>query len=104
MSTYVVSESNVKDTWQIAKFSDYKDADSVFNVSKRGRTYHRDCPGFWRQKDKSEHKHIRIVKFWKEELEQPTGMALWFEDEEIEYNQFIKSNSFLEEFFLLPNG
>lgn len=104
MDTYTVINTNVENTWQITKFSDYKDADSVFKVTKRGQSYHCDCPGYWRQKDKTEHKHIRIVKFWENDLEQPEGMALWFEDNEIEYNQFMKSNSYFKEIFYLPNG
>ena len=93
---YLVKDTNTKNTWEISKFSDYKDADSVYKVTKKGKSYHCDCPGYWRQKDKSEHKHSRIVKFWEEELEKPIGMALWFENDEIEYNQFIKSNSYFE--------
>ena len=102
--TYIITKTRVKNTWEIAKFSDYKDADSVYKVNKRGNTYNCDCPGYWRQKDKSEHKHSRIVKFWNEELEQPDGMALWFENDEIEYNQFMPSNSFMKDIFNLPNG
>ena len=37
--TYVVRKTRKKDTWDISKFSDYKDADSMFTVSKRGNTY-----------------------------------------------------------------
>jgi hypothetical protein len=94
--TYVVRKTRKKDTWDISKFSDYKDADSMFTVSKRGTTYSCDCPGFWRQKDKSEHKHCKIVKFWKENLEETDGYAFWLEGDDIEYNHFMPTNSFVK--------
>jgi len=102
--TYIIKNTHVKNTWEIAKFSGYKDVDSVYKISKKGQTYNCDCPGYWRQKNKSEHKHSRIVKFWNEELDQSEGMALWIKDDDIEYNQFISSNSFIKEIFNLPSG
>ena len=87
--TYVVAKSVKSKTWQISKFSDYKDADSQYTVTERAGHYHCDCPGFYRQKNKDEHKHIQIIKFWRESLEEEQGYALWFDkDESIEYNKF----------------
>lgn len=94
--TYVVYEVK-RNQWKITKFSDYKDADSSFQVSKRGEHYHCNCPGYSRQKNKDEHKHILIVKYWKEELNSQEGCGLWFEGELIKSNNFIPQNPKLKQ-------
>lgn len=72
--------------YEIATFVDGK-FHSVYTV-KYSRGYSCDCPGYWRQKDKTQHKHCLIVKFWVENLEE--GFCLWFENDEIKYHQFIE--------------
>lgn len=94
--TYVVTKTKKPRSWEIAKFSDYKDADSLYQVSKRGNKYWCNCPGFARQKNKEEHKHCLIVKHWVENLQETEGTALWVENDEIKSYKFIPSISYFE--------
>ncbi len=84
---YVVRESTTN-IYEIANFVDgEKEPHSVYKV-KYSRGYSCDCLGYWRQKDKTQHKHCLIVKFWKEHLND-IGYCLWFDGDDIEYRKFI---------------
>lgn len=50
-----------------------------------------NCLGYHRQKDKTQHKHCRLVKFYIENLEKLDGYIFWFEDndESIEYTKLF---------------
>ena len=86
-STYTVRTTAQPNIYEIANFVDGgKEPHSIYKV-KYSRGYSCDCPGYWRQKDKTQHKHCLIVKFWVEHLED--GYCLWFEDENIEFRKFI---------------
>jgi len=87
-NTYTVREIK-PGIYEIANFVDgNKEPHSVYKV-KYSRGYLCDCPGYWRQKDKTQHKHCLIVKFWIEHLDKELGYALWFDGNDIEYHQFI---------------
>lgn len=78
---------------EIASFEDgSKESISVYKVYK-GKTgiYICDCPGYWRQKTKEDHKHSRIVKFWIEHLNEEPGYCFLLEDNDtsIEFNKFL---------------
>jgi hypothetical protein len=83
---YVIKQTPKNKTWEIVKFDDGDEPSSIYKVSERNGFYHCDCPGFWRQKVKEDHKHTRLVKFWRENLEEASGYFLWFDkQQEIEY-------------------
>ena len=94
--TYIIKLSK-KNHWSITKFSDYKEPDSTYEVSERGGNYYCSCPGFHRQKNKAEHKHIIAVKHWRERLNSEEGVAVWFENETIKSNKFLHHNSKLKQ-------
>lgn len=93
---YMIKHIKAK-TWQITKFSDYKEPDSSFQVSERAGHYHCTCPGYHRQKNKEEHKHILAVKYWRNQLFEQEGAALWFDNDKIESNIFIPQNTKLKQ-------
>ena len=89
MSTeYFVRESQPK-TYEITVFEDgRKEEKCTYIVKKPGRYYSCNCPGYWRQKHKSEHKHCRIVKFWIEELNKQYNYVFWIDElDNICYNR-----------------
>ena len=92
-----------KNSWEIANFSDYAEPDAVYQVSLNKDHYYCNCPGYRRQKTIGKHKHIRLLQFWKNQLEQPEGCSLWFEgvdDEDIEYRIFIPPNEALKKILI----
>ena len=75
----------------------------VYQVSLNKDHYYCNCPGYRRQKTIGKHKHIRLLQFWKNQLEQPEGCSLWFEgvnDEDIEYRIFIPPNEALKKILI----
>lgn len=77
------------DVYQISSFGDYAEPIGVYEVRVTNRSISCNCPGYYRQRDKIEHKHCKIVQYWIE-LGEEMGVALWFNDnEEIEYNYFL---------------
>ena len=88
---YIIRQSSKPRVWEIAKFSDDYEPSGIYNVKLHGKNYSCDCPGYWRQKNKDEHKHIRLVKFWRENLEEEHGFALWLDGPDIEYSRFCDS-------------
>lgn len=96
-ATYTVREVK-PDIYEVTNFIDgRKEPHSVYNVRKTPRSYTCDCPGFWRQRNKDEHKHCLIVKFWVENLEKELGCALWFDGDDIEYYKFVNRQEELEQ-------
>lgn len=80
--------------FEIASFVDgSKDSISVYKVKiGQKNIFHCDCPGYWRQKVKEEHKHCRIINFWVEKLENKEGYCFWFDNEDnIEFHKFIEN-------------
>ena len=77
--------------YEISTFVDgSKESISVYKVTLRNNNYYCDCPGYWRQKVKEDHKHCRIVKFWIENLDMEMGYCFWLDNENnIEYHKFI---------------
>jgi hypothetical protein len=96
--TYIIYAVKQKE-WKITKFSDYKEPDSSFQVTERGGHYHCNCPGYSRQKNKDEHKHIVAVKHWVNELNSEEGVAVWFENETLKSNKFLHHNTKLKQIF-----
>ena len=84
---YIIRQSLKPQVWEIAKFGDDYEPSAVYKVSERSGHYHCDCPGYWRQKNKDEHKHNKLVQFWRENLEEEHGFSLWFEGPDIEYSR-----------------
>lgn len=99
LDLYIVREVK-PDIYEIANFVDgTKEPYSIYNVRRTTKSYSCDCPGFWRQKNKPDHKHCRIVKFWVENLEKTFGCAMWFDGDDIEYHRFADER--LEKWLLL---
>jgi hypothetical protein len=90
--SYLIRETPKSKTWEITKFSDYREPDSTYTVTERAGHYHCNCPGYWRQKNKDEHKHTQLVRFWREKLSEAEGYSLWFDGEDIEYFNFLLPN------------
>lgn len=80
-------------TYLIRKVKDYYEVTNTEEnfVSYRVKNKTCNCPGFYMQKDKSNHKHIKLVEFWKKELKEEYGYALWFNGEKVEYNKWMKN-------------
>jgi hypothetical protein len=76
---------------EISSFVDgSKEAVSVYRVYKGNKgIYICNCPGYWRQKVKEDHKHSRIVKLWVENLEEQEGFCFWLDGDDIDYHRFM---------------
>ena len=90
MSTYVISEIE-NSRFQIANFEDSAAPEGVYEVLyTKSRDYMScNCRGFRMQKDKSEHKHCKMVRFWMT-LGKPGGAAVWQEGDEYKMNKFVE--------------
>ena len=84
---YTVKKSVKLKTWDITKFDDGDMPSSTYHVTERSGFYSCDCPGYRRQKVKEDHKHSRIVKFWRENLEESPGYFLSISGSDIEYTK-----------------
>lgn len=89
MSTYVITEVD-KNRFQIANFEDSAAPDGVYEVLYTpSRDYLScNCRGFRMQKDKSEHRHCKMVRHWMSQGK-PDGIAIWEEGETYKMNRFV---------------
>lgn len=84
-----------KDKIEVARFGDEKtgrDGKSprnIFDVMDYSNGLRCTCLGWRWQKDKSQHQHCKMVKFWKENLNEESGYCLWWDGEDLEFNRFI---------------
>lgn len=90
--TYTVRKVTKPKVWEVSKFGDGNDSESEFFVSERSGHYHCNCPGFYRQKIKAEHKHILLVKYFRENLNEKGGYMFWFDTD----NSIKQSDIFAE--------
>ena len=81
---------------EVASFENgSKEAISVYRVYKgKNNLYHCNCPGYWRQKVKEDHKHSRIVKLWCENLEEQIGFCFWMSGDDVEFHKFLDNEKF----------
>lgn len=77
--------------YEVTSFEKYSEGE-CYEVTHRNNTTYCDCIGFRRQKNKEEHKHCRIVKFWINNLESEPGYCFWLDGDDIEYNKFIDTS------------
>jgi hypothetical protein len=88
--SYTVKKLNKSNNWEINKFTDNSFTPvETYTVSKTKDFYWCNCMGFRRQKNKDEHKHIKLVKFWESSLEGQPGFVFWFDGQDIEYNNMF---------------
>ena len=67
-----------------------KEAVSVYRVYKgKNNLYICNCPGYYRQKVKEDHKHSKIVKLWIENLDEAIGYCFWMDGDNVEYHRFL---------------
>lgn len=85
---YYIPRIISKDKYEIASFKDSKEPYGVYTVLKRNY-FSCDCIGFYRQKDKTQHKHCNIVEFWINYLNCEPGFCFWYENEDLEFKQFF---------------
>ena len=87
---YVISQIE-NNRFQIAGFGDSAAPEGVYEVLyTKTRDYMScNCRGFRMQKDKSEHKHCKMVRFWMSQGS-PEGSAIWQEDEVFKMNRFVE--------------
>ena len=85
METYFVKEK-APNEFLIGKFEDSRYPTGVYTVTKK-RYFSCNCPGFYRQHDKTQHKHCLLIKFWQEKLESASGFMFWFNEGDIEYRR-----------------
>lgn len=97
---YIVRQLNA-DTYEVTNFGDYSIPLSVYKVKITKHSISCSCPGFYRQKDKSEHKHTRIVDFWLKNLDGKAGYAFWFDGEDLEYRKFLDDPEIFEDKLVL---
>jgi len=84
--TYVICEVG-KGLYDVTKFiGDFYETHEVKITSRSASC---TCFGFRVQKDKTQHKHCLMVKFWIENLDKEPGYAFWYEGEDLEFNKFI---------------
>jgi len=84
---YVLRTTSKPNICEVVKFSEKDNSFVTYQVTKSRNYYRCDCPGFYRQKDKKEHKHSKLVQFWQENLESETGYTFWFDGSDIEYSK-----------------
>ncbi len=95
MEYYFIAHAKNKNSYEIAKFSEYKEPDSVWTLRDEKRIVC-DCPGAWRRRTC---RHMKLFNFWKKNLDSQIGMALWFDGDDIEYKRmfdFKQVNTLLE--------
>jgi hypothetical protein len=90
MSTYLIKEIQ-NNRFQIANFEDSAAPEGVYELLyTKTRDYMScNCRGFRMQKDKSEHKHCKMARFWMSQGK-PEGVALWEYDGEYKMNRFVE--------------
>jgi len=94
MEYYFIAKTRYKDKYEITKFSDRNEPDSLWTIiAKKYPTC--DCPASRYQRTC---KHLKLFKFWRENLDSQIGMMLWLEGNDIEYKlafTFDKINTLL---------
>lgn len=76
--------------YEIASFDNTSEPGGVYRVKITNQSISCNCPGFWRQKDKTQHKHTKIVKFWLDHLYGVPGYAFWLDaHEDVECRQLF---------------
>ncbi len=85
---YYIPKVISKDKYEIASFKDSKEPYGVYIVLKRNN-FSCDCMGFFRQKDKTQHKHCKVIKFWIEHLDYEPGYCFWYEGKDLEFKQLL---------------
>jgi len=90
MSTYLIKEIQ-NNRFQIANFEDSAAPEGVYEILyTKSRDYLScNCRGFRMQKDKSEHKHCKRVRFWMSHGS-PEGSAIWEDGGEFKMNKFVE--------------
>jgi hypothetical protein len=90
MSTYLIKEIQ-NNRFQIANFEDSAAPEGVYEILyTKSRDYLScNCRGFRMQKDKLEHKHCKIVRFWMSHGS-PEGSAIWEDGGEFKMNKFVE--------------
>lgn len=90
MSTYLIKELE-SNRFQIANFEDSAAPEGVYEVLyTKTRDYMScNCRGFRMQKDKSEHKHCKMARFWMSQGK-PEGVAVWEDGGEYKMNRFVE--------------
>jgi hypothetical protein len=90
MSTYLIKELE-SNRFQIANFEDSASPEGVYELLyTKTRDYMScNCRGFRMQKDKSEHKHCKMARFWMSQGK-PEGTAIWEDGGDFKMNRFIE--------------
>jgi hypothetical protein len=90
MSTYLIKEIQ-NNRFQIANFEDSAAPEGVYEILYTKSRYYLscNCRGFRMQKDKSEHKHCKMVRFWMSHGS-PEGSAIWEDGGEFKMNKFVE--------------
>jgi len=87
--SYVIKEVR-KNTFDVTSFEDDEPGDAYQVSYNPARNYwHCDCRGFFMQKVKSEHKHIRMAQLWCEKLDKQPGFVFWLDGTDIEYRNLV---------------
>jgi hypothetical protein len=84
---YVLKKTDKSNIFEVVKFSEKDNSFVTYKVTKGHNYYRCDCPGFYRQKEKKEHKHSKLVQFWEDNLDSETGYTFWFDGPDIEYSR-----------------
>lgn len=98
---YVIRQIGVKKEFEITSFEESKEPTGVYTVKITSRAKSCSCNGFYRQRDKTEHKHIKLVNFWIKSLDKIPGFVFWWEGEDLEYSKAFDMgivNDFLEKY------
>ncbi len=91
MKQYVIREVR-KDIFEVVVFENASHPNAVYEVDRNRQNYFAcTCPGYRWQRDKTQHKHVLLVKFWIENLDKEPGFLMWFDGEDIEYAQMFTS-------------
>lgn len=88
--TYIVTQLE-PNRFQIAGFGDSAAPDGVYETlyTKTRDWMSCNCRGFRMQKDKSEHRHCKMVRWWIGQGK-PDGVAIWEESGEYKMNKFVE--------------
>lgn len=90
---YFVRQTLKPNIYEVSKFEGKKDSDGVYYVKYTPKIKYCSCYGWHRQRDKSQHKHIKLTDFWINFLDKEPGYVFWYEGEDLEYRKVFDIES-----------
>ena len=80
MTEYFIRKMDTNQ-YQISKFDGGQAPQALYDMKYYPTKDHWycNCPGYWRQKNKAEHKHVRMAQIFRDTLKEEHGHAFWLD-------------------------